>query len=108
VKRYLETAPCLIGVSAQRHGITPDGGVRKHYYVAESVGIAAGFLLAALHHAGLATLTPPPRPRGVLNGVRGRPPHEKPMMLVVAGHPAADARVPRLTRKPLEEITSFH
>jgi iodotyrosine deiodinase len=106
-KPYLESAPYLIAVFAQRHGIDTDGQPRKHYYVAESVGIATGFLLVALHHAGLATLTHTPSPMGFLNEVLERPAHEKAMMLIVTGYPAADARVPRLSRKPLDEIATF-
>ncbi len=78
-KPFLEIAPVLIPIFAQRHGIAPDGGKVKHYYVPESVGIATGFLVAALHHAGLATLTHTPSPMGFLNEICGRPEHEKPM-----------------------------
>jgi nitroreductase len=106
-KPYLETAPYLIAVFAQRYGILADGTTRKHYYVNESVGIATGFLIAALHHAGLATLTHTPNPMGFLGTVLGRPDNEKPVMLIVTGFPAADARVPRLTRKPLDAIATF-
>jgi iodotyrosine deiodinase len=106
-KPYLETAPYLIAVFAQRYSVTVDGAPQKHYYVNESVGIATGFLIAALHQAGLATLTHTPSPMGFLRQVLGRPPSEKPVMLVVTGYPAPDARVPRLTRRPLDEIASF-
>jgi iodotyrosine deiodinase len=106
-KPYLEAAPYLIAVFAQRHGVREDGGIRKHYYVGESVGIATGFLIAALHHAGLATLTHTPSPMGFLNTLLERPAQERALMLVVAGYPAADAKVPRLTRKPLSEIATF-
>jgi iodotyrosine deiodinase len=106
-KPYLEAAPYLIAVFAQRHGIRADGGIRKHYYVSESVGIATGFLIAALHHAGLATLTHTPSPMGFLNALLERPAHERALMLVVVGYPAPDARVPRLTRKPLSAIATF-
>lgn len=106
-KPYLEVAPWLIAVFAQRHGVAEDGSQRKHYYVSESVGIATGLLIAALHHAGLATLTHTPSPMGFLNEVLDRPPNERALMLVVAGYPAPDARVPRLTRKPLDEIATF-
>jgi len=106
-KPYLETAPYLIAVFAQRHGVNPDGSLRKHYYVSESVGIAAGFLIAALHHAGLATLTHTPSPMGFLADLLERPANEKPVMLVVTGYPANDARVPNLVRKPLGEIATF-
>jgi iodotyrosine deiodinase len=106
-KPYLENAPYLIAVFAQRFGVAADGTTRKHYYVNESVGIATGLLIAALHHAGLATLTHTPSPMGFLNVVLERPANEKPMMLIVTGYPASDARVPRLIRKPLEEIATF-
>ncbi|HEX6135401.1 MAG TPA: nitroreductase family protein [Longimicrobiales bacterium] len=107
VKAYLEDAPYLIAVFAQRYGVCADGTVRKHYYVSESVGIAAGFLIAALHHAGLATLTHTPSPMTFLSRVLDRPENEKPMMLIVTGYPAPDARVPRLTRKSLDAIATF-
>jgi nitroreductase len=106
-KPYLETAPYLIAVFAQRYHTSADGVVHKHYYVNESVGIACGFLIAALHHAGLATLTHTPSPMGFLTRLLGRPANEKPVMLVVAGYPAPGARVPRLTRKDLAEIATF-
>jgi iodotyrosine deiodinase len=106
-KPYLETAPYLIAVFAERYGLTAEGRRRAHYYVSESVGIATGFLLAALHHAGLVALTHTPSPMGFLSDVLERPPNERPMMLVVTGYPAIDARVPRLRRKSLEEVASF-
>lgn len=109
-KPHLEIAPWLIVVFAQRWSENSDGTRRKNYYVPESVGIAAGFLLAALHHAGLATLTHTPNPMGFLNRLLGRPNSEKPIMIVVAGHPADNAMVPRaaLTKKPQHEISSVH
>jgi iodotyrosine deiodinase len=106
-KPYLETAPYLIAVFAQRYGLTPEGARRTHYYVMESVGIATGLLLAALHHAGLASLTHTPNPMGFLSEVLERPANERPVMLVVTGYPAADAVVPRLRRKPLEAVATF-
>ena len=106
-KPYLEAAPYLIAVFAERHGINSDGTSKKHYYVAESVGIATGFLIAALHTAGLATLTHTPNPMDFLSSLLQRPRNEKPVMLVVTGYPAEDARVPRLSRKPLESIATF-
>lgn len=107
VKPYLETAPYLIAVFAQRYGVDADGSRHPHYYVSESVGIATGFLLAALHHAGLVALTHTPNPMSFLRELLGRPENERPVMLVVTGYPAPDAHVPRLTRKPLEEIATF-
>ena len=106
-KPFLETAPYLIAVFAERYGTLPDGRRVKHYYVQESVGIATGLLIAALHHAGLATLTHTPSPMDFLNDVLGRPDHEKPFLLLVAGYPAADAAVPDITKKPLNQIASF-
>jgi iodotyrosine deiodinase len=107
VKPYIEDAPWLIAVFARRYGIDTDGQRHPHYYVNESVGIATGFLIAALHHAGLATLTHTPNPMGFLRYILDRPENEKPVMLIVTGFPAPDARVPRLSRKPLEEIATF-
>ena len=107
VKPYLETAPWLIAVFAERYGINPGGTRRTHYYVNESVGIACGFLLAALHNAGLVVLTHTPNPMGFLRELLRRPENEKPVMLIVTGYPAGDARVPRLERKPLGEISTF-
>lgn len=106
-KPYLETAPYLIAVFAERYGLGSDGSRIPHYYVMESVGIATGFLLAALHHAGLATLTHTPNPMGFLTQVLDRGPNEKAVMLIVAGYPAADVRVPDLRRKPLSAIATF-
>jgi iodotyrosine deiodinase len=107
VKPYLETAPWLIAIFAERYGVNPDGSRRTHYYANESVGIATGFLLAALHHAGLVALTHTPSPMGFLREVLGRPENEKPVLLVVTGYPATEARVPRLQRKPLSEIATI-
>jgi iodotyrosine deiodinase len=106
-KPYLETAPYLIAIFAQRYGLSDDDERRTHYYVTESVGIATGLLLAALHNAGLATLTHTPNPMEFLRELLGRPVNEKPVMLLVTGYPAPDARVPRLERKPLHEIATF-
>lgn len=107
-KPYLETAPCLIVAFAQPYAVDDAGQkTMKHYYAQESIGIAVGFLVLALHHAGLASLTHTPSPMGFLNEVLGRPPHERPFVLIVAGYPADDARVPSITKKPLEEFTTF-
>jgi nitroreductase len=107
-KEFLEIAPYLIVVFRQDYGlaVARDGAERhiKHYYVMESVGIACGFLLAALHWAGLATLTHTPSPMGFLAQILGRPKNEKPYLLIPVGYPAADAVVPQITRKPLDAI----
>jgi iodotyrosine deiodinase len=104
-KPFLETAPWLIGIFGQRWGITPTGEKTKHYYVPESVGIAAGFLIAALHNAGLATLTHTPSPMGFLNGICGRPESEKAYILLVVGYPAEGCQVPVISKKTLAETS---
>lgn len=106
-KPFLETAPYLIAVFAQSHGRLDDGRTVKHYYAQESVGIATGLLIAALHHAGLATLTHTPSPMGFLNDLLGRPANERPFLLLVVGYPAEGATVPRVTKKRLDEIATF-
>jgi nitroreductase len=106
-KPYLEVAPYLIAIFAQRHGTTVDGRRLPHYYVLESVGIATGILITALHHAGLVCLTHTPNPMGFLNRLLGRPAAERPVMLLVTGYPAPDAVVPRIQRKPLESIVTY-
>ena len=108
-KPFLETAPYLIVVFAQRKGGIAEDGQTQNYYVNESVGIACGMLLATLHEAGLATLTHTPSPMGFLRTICGRPEWEKPLMIVVVGHPAADATVPAhaLIKKPLDQIASW-
>lgn len=108
-KPYLETAPWLIVIFGQRRGGPNPGDDKQNYYVTESVGIATGFLIAALHDAGLATLTHTPNPMKFLNEVCERPANEKPMMVLVVGKPAADATVPihALSKKPLDRITSW-
>jgi len=107
-KEFLEVAPYLIVVFKIDYDIErlPDGSERKikHYYVNESVGIACGVLLAALHNAGLATLTHTPNPMGFLNEILKRPKNEKPYLLVPAGYPADGVKVPNITKKPLNEI----
>ena len=106
-KPFLETAPWLIAIFSQPYRLLPDGRRMKHYYAIESVGIATGFLIAAIHRAGLASLTHTPSPMGFLNKLLHRPAHEKPFLLLVVGHPAEDAVVPDIQRKPLVEISSF-
>lgn len=107
VKPYLEDAPWLIAVFAERYGNNDDGSRRTHYYVNESVGIAIGFLIAAIHNAGLVALTHTPNPMGFMREVLGRPVNEKPVLILVVGYPAEGARIPKLVRKPLSEIATF-
>jgi len=106
-KPFLETAPYLIVIFAQKHGLDAQGNKIKNYYVPESIGIATGLLITALHHAGLATLTHTPSPMKFLNSILDRPEREKPAMILVVGYPAKDARVPDIQRKTLHEIASF-
>ena len=106
-KPFLETAPYVIVIFAEKYGLDAAGNKQKNYYVPESVGIATGVLINALHHAGLATLTHTPSPMKFLNRILGRPEREKPTMILVVGYPAADARVPDIARKPLDKIASF-
>ena len=106
-KPFLETAPYLIAVFLQKFGKLPDGRKVKHYYPVESTGLATGMLITALHHAGLATLTHTPSPMKFLNQILGRPTSERPFLLLVTGYPAANAEVPDISRKPLEDFTSF-
>jgi len=106
-KPFLETAPWLIAIFSQPYRLLPEGRRLKHYYATESVGIATGFLIAAIHRAGLASLTHTPSPMGFLNKLLQRPAHEKPFLLLVVGHPAENAQVPDIQRKSLAEISSF-
>lgn len=107
-KPYLETAPWLIAVFLRRFARASDGHKVKHYYTDESVGIATGFLIAAVHSAGLVSLTHTPSPMGFLTEILGRPKDlERPFLLLVVGYPAADATVPDIVRKPLAEIATF-
>ena len=108
-KSFLEVAPVLIAVFGQKRGGPRPGDAKKNYYVPESVGIATGFLIAALHQAGLATLTHTPAPMSFLSEICGRPEGEKPFLLLVAGHPAADATVPvaALDKKPLDAVAAW-
>ncbi len=106
-KPFLEAAPCLIAIFAQAYGVDGQGRRHKHYYVSESVGIATGFLIAALHHAGLACLTHTPSPMRFLNTILERPPNERPFLLLVVGYPAEGAQVPRIRRKRLREFVTW-
>jgi nitroreductase len=106
-KPFLTVCPWLIVVFAKNYDLDEaDGSKRKNYYVQESVGIAVGFLLAALHRAGVATLTHTPSPMGFLQELLGRPANERAYMLIAVGYPAEGCRVPSLTRLPLQEILS--
>jgi len=106
-KPYLEIAPWLVVLFEQIHGTFPDGSHRKHYYARESVGIAAGMFITAIHHMGLVTLTHTPSPMGFLTQILERPRSERPIMLFPVGYPADDATVPDLRRKSLEEVAVF-
>lgn len=106
-KPFLEAAPYLIVIFSKTHSNFPDGRRVKNYYTTESVGIATGILITALHHAGLTTLTHTPSPMGFLRDILDRPDDERPFLLLVAGYPAEDAVVPRITKKSLDEIATF-
>ncbi|WP_444891481.1 nitroreductase family protein [Microbulbifer sp. DLAB2-AA] len=106
-KPFLETAPYLIAIFLKKFSSAENGERLKNYYTAESVGIATGILIAALHNAGVATLTHTPSPMKFLNEILGRPVQEKPYMILVAGLPAEGAQVPAIGRKPLDEIADF-
>lgn len=106
-KPFLETAPWLIVIFKETYELKDGDEKHKNYYVNESVGIATGFLIAALHNAGLATLTHTPSPMGFLREIFGRPVNEKAVMLLVAGHPAEDAVVPKITKKSLQDISTW-
>ena len=106
-KPFLESAPYLIVIFAQSYSLLPDGRKVKNYYVQESVGIATGILITAIHHAGLVSLTHTPSPMGFLNHLLGRPVQERAFLILVVGYPGGDATVPTLTKKTLEEIATF-
>lgn len=106
-KPFLDTAPCLIAIFAEAYGVSVEGEHVKHYYVKESVGIATGILITAIHHAGLVSLTHTPSPMGFLNTILKRPDNEKPFLLLVVGYPAEGAQVPDLVKKPFDEMVTF-
>ena len=106
-KPHLTEAPYLIAIFEQAWSLDPDGRKRKHYYVRESVGIAVGFLIAALHGAGLATLTHAPSPMGFLKEILARPDGERPFLLIPVGYPSDEATVPALAKKAFAEIAEF-
>ena len=106
-KPFLERAPYLIVIMAESYGIDEGGERRKNYYVQESVGIATGMLIAAVHNAGLVSLTHTPSPMGFLNQILGRPKNERPFLILVVGYPEDGATVPDIQKKPMEDVTSF-
>jgi iodotyrosine deiodinase len=107
-KPYLEDAPALVVVFRLAYGFDENGEKRKHYYTQESVGLAVGILLAALHRVGLATLTHTPSPMGFLSEILERPANEKPFLLIPVGYPAPEATVPAINRKPLDQILLYN
>lgn len=107
-KPFLEEAPYLIVIFGLSNTILPDGSKRKNYYVNESVGIATGMLITALHHAGLASLTHTPSPMAFLNKILKRPDNERPFLVLVVGFPAEGTTVPDISKKPLDEIATFN
>ena len=106
-KPFLEKAPWLIAIFEQRYGVSSEGGKKKHYYVSESVGIATGMLITAIHNAGLVSLTHTPSPMKFLNTILKRPANEKPFLLLVVGYPSDKVKVPDIKRKSLKEISTF-
>lgn len=106
-KPFLEAAPWIVVLFEQVHGRFPDGSNRKHYYARESVGIACGLFVAAIHEMGLVTLTHTPSPMGFLSSILQRPTHERPFVLLPVGYPADDCVVPDLRRKSLDEVAIF-
>ena len=103
-KPHFTDAPWIVVLFRQSHGFHPNGAKRTHFYTQESCGIAAGFFIAAVHEMGLVTLTHTPSPMGFLGALLGRPTNEKAMLVMPVGYPIADAMVPDLVRKPLEEF----
>ncbi|MDZ7691743.1 MAG: nitroreductase family protein [Balneolaceae bacterium] len=106
-KPFLEQAPYLIAIFEKRYGLTEEGEKTKYYYVKESVGIATGILITAIHHAGLVSLTHTPSPMGFLNEILDRPKNERPFLLLVVGYPQEGVKVPDISKKSLDEITTF-
>ena len=107
-KPFLENAPALVAIFQKSEITSPDGTLSRTYYSKESVGIATGFLISSLHHAGLATLTHTPSPMKFLNEILARPISEKPFLLLVVGFPAPDCHVPDISRLPTEKMVEFH
>lgn len=107
-KPFLETAPYLIVVFKRAYELQADGSKRNNYYVQESLGLACGFLLAAIHHAGLVALTHTPSPMNFLSRILGRPDNERPFLLIPVGYPSENTLVPKLTRKPLGSVMTLY
>ena len=108
VKEFIEDAPWIIIVLKQTYGLDEDGNKTQNYYVNESVGIAAGILISAIHNAGLVTLTHTPSPMNFIAKALGRPENEKPFLLIPVGHPAEDCKVPKLNRKDISDIAIYY
>ncbi len=106
-KPFLENAPYLIVIFAQRYRLLPEGQIGKNYYVSESIGIATGMLITAIHNAGLVSLTHTPSPMNFLNKILNRPVNEKPFLILVAGYPAQNVVVPEIAKKSLKDYTTF-
>ena len=106
-KPFLEVAPYLIVIFARRYGLLPDGSKKSHYYVNESVGIATGMLVTAVHHAGLVCLTYTPSKMGFLNQILSRPSNERPFLILVVGYPAKDTVIPKIHKKSLPDVAEF-
>ncbi|MBI4852389.1 MAG: nitroreductase family protein [Acidobacteria bacterium] len=106
-KPFLEKAPYLIAIFVQSYGVTENGSKVKHYYALESVGIATGILITAIHHCGLVCLTHTPSPMGFLNKILGRPNNERPFLLLVVGYPEVDSVVPKISKKSLQDICTI-
>ncbi|PCI86181.1 MAG: nitroreductase family protein [Hyphomicrobiales bacterium] len=106
-KQFIETAPWVIAIFAKKYGIDENGNKIKHYYFNESVGLATGMLITALHNVGLSTLTHTPSPMGFLNELCDRPKNEKPYMLLIIGYPEDECQVPDIKRLPLDKISNF-
>lgn len=106
-KPFLEDAPYLIAIFVQSYGVTDNGSKVKHYYAVESVGIATGILITAIHHCGLVSLTHTPSPMGFLNEILGRPSNERPFLLLVVGYPGVDAVVPKIDKKAIQDVCTI-
>lgn len=108
VKEFIDVAPWIVVVMKRSYEFEEEGKKHQNYYVSESVGLAAGFLLMAVHHAGLVALTHTPSPMNFIAKALDRPDNEKPFLLIPVGHPATDAEVPDLTRKPIEQVIHYY